>query len=138
MSIRSQTPGMNVDASTEQAIAELQEIADRLLESCGPVDDQTPRFFSEGGKGLSGFLEYVRTSLEKAQEYARRCKANVEAYSEHFKLVRRAQFFLSKLVGIDVHALVVRIRLYFSHLACIRVPLFEYGPELSGYRHRFR
>lgn len=131
-------PGINVDASTDQAIAELQEIADRLLKSCGPVDNQAQRFFSEGGKGLSGFLEYIRTSLEKAQEFARRCKADVEAYIEHSKLVRRAQFLLSKLVRIDVHALVTRIRLYFSHLACIRVPLFKYGPELSGYRHRFR
>ncbi|VVM86746.1 hypothetical protein PS619_02603 [Pseudomonas fluorescens] len=131
-------PGMNVDASTDQAIAELQEIADRLLKSCGPVDDQAPRFFSEGGKGLSGFMEYIRTSLEQAQEHARRWKANVEAYIEHSKLVRRAQFLLSKLVGIDVHALVSRIRLYFSQLACIRVPIFEDGPELSGYRHRFR
>lgn len=132
------TPGVNVDASTEQAIAELQEIADRLLESCGPVEDQTPDFFGEGGTGFSGFLDHVRASLAKAQEYARRFKDNFEAYIEHFKLVRRAQFLLSKLVGIDVHALVSRIRLYFSHLACIRAPLFEYGPELSGYRHRFR
>ena len=132
------TPGMNVDASTDQAIAELQEIADRLLESCGPGDDQTPRSFNEGGKGLSGFIEYIRNTLEQAEYYARRCKADVEAYIEHSKLVRRAQFLLSKLVRIDVHALVTRIRLYFSRLACIRVPLFEYGPELSSYRHRFR
>lgn len=132
------TPGVNVDASTEQAIAELQEIADRLLESCGPVDDQTPDFFGEGGTGFSGFLDHVRASLAKAQEYTRHFKDNFEAYREHFKLVRRAQFLLSKLAGIDVHALVARIRLCFSHQACIRAPLFEYGPELSGYRHRFR
>ncbi len=136
------TPGMNVDASTDQAIAELQEIADRLLESCGPVDDQSQRSLSEGGKGLSGFIEYIRNTLEQAQDYARRCKAKAEVWIEHSRLVRRtirrAQFLLSKLVRIDVHALVARIRLYFSHLACIRVPLFEYGPELSGYRHRFR
>lgn len=131
-----------MDVSTEQAIAELQEIADHLLESCGQVDDQAPRSFSEGGKGLSGFLEYIRKTLEQAQDYARRCKANVEAWIGQSKLVRRtirrAQFLLSKLVRIDVHALVARIRLYFSHLACIRVPLFEYGPELSVYRHRLR
>ncbi|MFB4371807.1 MULTISPECIES: hypothetical protein [unclassified Pseudomonas] len=131
-----------MDVSTEQTIAELQEIADRLLESCGPVDDQIPRFFSEGGKGLSDFIEYFRNLLEQAQEFVRLCKANAEAWIEQSKLVRstirRAQFLLSKLVRIDVHALVARILLYFSHLACIRVPLFEYGPELSSYRHRFR
>lgn len=131
-----------MDVSTEQAIAELQEIADSLLESCGPVDDQTPDFFGEGGTGLPGFIDHIRASLEKAQEYARRCKANFSAHFEHFKkhfkLVRRAQFLLFKLVGIDFHALETRTRLFFSRLACIRVPLFEYGPELSGYRHRFR
>ncbi|WP_152641538.1 hypothetical protein [Pseudomonas fluorescens] len=127
-----------MDLSTEQAIAELQEIADRLLESGVPVDDQTPNFFDEGGTGLSGFIDHIRASLEKAQEYARRCKANFAAHFEHFKLVRRAQYLLSKLVGIDLHALVTRIRLFFSHLVCIRVPLFKYGPELANYRHRFR
>jgi hypothetical protein len=129
---------VNVDVSTEQSIAELQEIADRLLESYGPVDDQTPDFFGEGGTGLPGFLDHIRTSLAKAQEYVRRCKEIFSAHLEHLKLVRRAQFLLSNLVGIDFHALVARIRLFFSRLVCIRVPLFEYGPELSGYRHRFR
>lgn len=131
-----------MDVSTEEAIAELQEIAGRLLHSCGPVDDPTPDFFGEGGTGLPGFINYIRASLEKAQESARRCEAIFAAHSEHFKkhlkLVRRAQFLLSKLVGIDFHAIETRIRLFFSRLACIRVPLFEYGPELSGYRHRFR
>lgn len=131
-----------MDVSTEQAIAELQEIADSLLESCGPVDEQPLRSFSDGAKGLSGFIEYIRNTLEQAQDYARRCKAKAKVWIEHVRVVRRtirrAQFLLSKLVRIDVHALVARIRLYFSHLACIRVPLFEYGPELSGYRHRFR
>ncbi|MDD2064484.1 hypothetical protein [Pseudomonas sp. 25571] len=127
-----------MDASTAQAIAELQEIADRLLESCGPIDDPAPDFYGEGGKGLPGFIERMRIRLAQAQEYARRCKANFEAHLEQFKLIRRAQFLLSKLVAIDVHALVARIRRVFSHLACIRVPLFEYGPELSDYRHRFR
>lgn len=127
-----------MDVSTEQAIAELQEIADRLLESCGPVDDPAPDFFGEGGKGLPGFIERIRVRLAQAQERARRCKAKFEAWIAQSKLIRRAQLLLSKLVRIDVHALVARIRLYFSHLACIRVPLFEYGPELSSYRHRFR
>ena len=127
-----------MDVSTEQTIAELQEIADRLSESCGPVDDQTPDFFGEGGTGLPGFIDHIRASLEKFQEYARRCKASLATYNQRLKLVRRAQFLLSKLVGIDIRALIASIRLFFSRLACIRVPLFEYGPELSGYRHRFR
>lgn len=127
-----------MDVSTEQAIAELQEIADRLLESCGPVNDQAPPFWGEGGRLNQGYMEYVHALIEKAQESARRFKANAADFFKQFELVRRAQFLISKLVGIDVHALISRIRLYFSHLACIRVPLFEYGPELSGYRHRFR
>lgn len=131
-----------MDLSTEQAIAELQEIADRLLESGGPVDDHTLDFFAEGGTGLPGFIDHIRASLDRAQEYARRCKASFAVHFEHFKkqfkLVRRAQFLLSKLVGIDLHALVTRIRLFFSRLVCIRVPLFKYGPELAYYRHRLR
>ncbi|WP_350298768.1 hypothetical protein [Pseudomonas putida] len=127
-----------MDVSTEQAIAELQEIADRLLESCGPVDDQAPPFWDERGRPNQGYMEYIHALIEKAQESARRFKANAADFFKQFEQVRRAQFLLSKLFGVDVHALIALIRLYFSNLARIRVPLFEYGPELSGYRHRLR
>jgi len=129
---------MNVDASTEQTIAELQGIADRLLERCGPVDDQAPPFWGEDGRLNQGYMEYIHALIERARESARRFKASAADSFKQFELVRRAKFLLSKLIGIDVHALIARIRLYFSHLACIRAPLFEYGPEISGYRHRFR
>ncbi|WP_350025744.1 MULTISPECIES: hypothetical protein [Pseudomonas putida group] len=127
-----------MDVSTEQDIADLQEIIDRLLESCGPVDDIMPDFFGEGGTGFKGYVEYFHALIEKAHESARRFKAKAAEFFKQFELIRCANFILSKLSGMDIHALVTRIRLYFSRLACIRLPLFEYGPELAGYRHRFR
>ncbi|MBD8269328.1 MULTISPECIES: hypothetical protein [Pseudomonas] len=127
-----------MDVSTEQAIAELQEIADHLLESCGSVDDQAPPFWDERGRPNQGYMEYIHALIEEAQESARRFKANAADCFKQFEQVRRAKFLLSKLFGVDIHALIARIRLYFSHLARIRAPLFEYGPELSGYRHRLR
>lgn len=127
-----------MDVSTEQDMADLQEIIDRLLESCGSVDDKKPDFFGEGGTGFKGYVEYFQALFEKAQENARRFKAKAADFFKQFELIRRANFILSKLSCIDFHALVNRIRLYFSRLACIRAPLFEYGPELAGYRHRFR
>lgn len=131
-------PGVNVDVSNEQDIADLQEIIDRLLESFGSVDDQMPDFFGEGGVGFKGYSEYLHALVENAQESARRFKAHAAKFFKQLELTQCANFILSKLSCIDSHALVARIRLYFSRLACIRAPLFEYGPELAGYRHRFR
>lgn len=131
-------PGENVNVSTEKALTELQEIADRLLESCGPVDEQMLNFLGDGRVVRVSYFDRIHALIDRAQKRARYYKTRAVDFFKQFDLVRRAQFIISKLSGIDFHALVTRIRLYFSRLACIRVPLFEYGPELAGYRHRFR
>ncbi|KFF65989.1 hypothetical protein ACU36R_02450 [Pectobacterium brasiliense] len=138
-----------MDVSTGQAITELQKLVNRLLESCGPVDHQALNFFDEGGVVCQGYVEYIHAFIEKAKESVRRIKVNVADFFRQLgQMVRRAQFILSKLSSIHFHTLVACLclffarlmftRLFFARLASFRVPLFEYGPELSVYRHRFR
>lgn len=127
-----------MNEATDLSLTRSLETLERLLGDCGLEDSRAPSFFDEVGKGIKGYAEYVRGLVAAANEIARRFKEKTAGFLKQILVIQRARFSFAQLLNIDHHAKLTRIRRALSHQACICAPLFNYGPELSEYRHRYR
>lgn len=100
----------------------------------------------------ASFFELIEGTEDTAQELAKRLRRMIVAARQQARVaglraaafirklsnIQRAEFIIGLLLPLDPHALLARIRHLMGESARIRVPLFDYGPELSEYRHRIR
>lgn len=128
-----------MDRPTDLSLVHAQEKLRLLLGEDAPADEGwSLSSFEESAKRIQEIAERLRGMVHAAKERARQYKELTAAFFRKIRNIQLAEFFLSHLACLDIHALLTRIRDFIGDRACIRVPLFEYGPELSEYRHRIR
>ena len=119
--------------ATDLSLLRVQEELDLLLDSYGFEKTEPVR-----PSGVEGYFEWVQSLVDASQAAAQRFKKRTNLFFKEILRIRKIRDDFAKLIRIDPHASLTRVRRYIAHLACMRIPLFNYGPELSGYRHRFR
>ncbi|QBF26898.1 hypothetical protein EXN22_14815 [Pseudomonas tructae] len=140
-------PGAILDSPADISLSRTYERLQALLgdDVCAkgadaPVGDEAAGFldFVESKLSNQEIVERIRGWVSVAKEMARRSKQQMADFLKITNKIRCSLFILSHLEHFDLYALLTRIRNFLAHLACSRVPLFEYGAELCEYRHRFR
>lgn len=122
-----------MDTAANISLSRTLEEINRLLESYG-IEKAEPVHPSGG----EGFLDWVKSLVDASQAAAHRFKKRANLFFKEILRIRKIRDDFAELLRKDPHAITTRIRRYIAHVACMRKPLFNYGPELSGYRHRFR
>lgn len=131
-----------MDAQTTLSLRHAHEKLRLLLGEDVPVEESgffwTEESFEESAKRAQEMVLRLRRMIDDARERARKLEQRAAIFIRKIQSIRVAEFILSCIPIFDPHALTTRVRDILGHHACIRIPLFEYGPELSEYRHRIR
>lgn len=122
-----------MDTAADLSFSSILEKLDRLLESYGleKVERVPP-------EGVGGYFEWLQSFVDVSKAAAHRFKTRADLYYKELLRIRNVRDEFAEIIRKDPHASLARVRRLVAHLACMRIPLFNYGPELSGYRHRFR
>lgn len=122
-----------MDTAANISLSRTLEELNRLLESYGieKADPVRPR-------GVEGFFDCLKSLVDASQAAAHRFKKRANLFFKEILRIKKIRDDFAKLLHTDPHAIITRTRQFIAHGAYMRIPLFNYGPELSGYRHRFR
>lgn len=130
---------MILDRPADLSLVLAHEKLRLLLGEDAPADEEWSIFpFEESAKRVQEIVERLRGMVHAAKERVRQHKELTATFFRKIRDIQLAEFILSHLTCFDIHAVLTRIRHIIGDHASIRVPLFEYGPELSEYRHRIR
>lgn len=100
--------------------------------------DVSSGFVNDVANGIKSARDLIQTLIDSAQRAARVFRERAAQFWKTILERQKAEALFASLLGVDHHAMRTRTLYLLGRIACIRLPLFRYGPQLSGFRHRFR